>query len=144
MKYCDYVKKNIQSNLRNELIAKVLYLSKNIERFGSGLKRIDRICKDNGIKYGYENAKNGFKFIIYRNVKKNNMLEVDDDKEKTLNKTEKIVLDLLKKNPNITRQELADNIAKNIKTIQRTLDSLEKKRYIKRSGKTRSVKCVII
>ena len=66
----DYVKKNIQSNLRNELIAKVLYLSKNIERFGSGLKRIDRLCKENGIKYDYENAKNGFTFIIYRNVQK--------------------------------------------------------------------------
>lgn len=139
----DYVKKNIQSNLRNELIAKILYLSKNIERFGSGLKRIDRICKDNGIKYDYENAKNGFKFIIYRNVSKNNMLEVDDDKIKVLNKTERTVLELLKKNTNVTRQELADNIAKNIKTVQRTLDSLEKKGYIQKKGKTRAVEWIL-
>ena len=138
----DYVKKNIQSNLRNELIAKVLYLSKNIERFGSGLKRIDRLCKENGIKYDYENAKNGFTFIIYRNVQKKSAFKNDDNK-KVLNKTEKIVLELLKKNSNVTRQDLAVKIAKNIKTVQRTLDSLELKGYIQKKGKTRAVKWVL-
>ena len=60
-----------------------------------------------------------------------------------LNKTEKIVLELLKKNSNVTRQDLAVKIAKNIKTIQRTLDSLELKGYIQKKGKTRAVKWVL-
>ena len=139
----DYVNKNVQSNLRNELLAKVLYLSKNIERFGSGLKRIDRICKNNMIKYDYENTRNGFKFIIYRNALNNIIDETKNDKKKKLNKTEETVLKLLKKNPNVSRQELADNIAKSVKTIQRTLDSLENKSYIRKQGQTRAIKWII-
>lgn len=47
-------------------IAKILYLSKSIEQFGSGFKRINSLCNDAGIKYSYENRENGFKFVIYR------------------------------------------------------------------------------
>ena len=67
----------------------------------------------------------------------------NDDNKKMLNKTEKIVLELLKKNSNVTRQDLAVKIAKNIKTVQRTLDSLELKGYIQKKGKTRAVKWVL-
>lgn len=140
----DYVNKNVQSNLRNELIAKVLYLSKNIERFGSGLKRIDRMCKDNKIKYEYENTMNGFKFIIYRQVSKIARNKVNNNKTKTLTKTENTVLKLLKKDSNVSRQDLADKIIKNVKTVQRALDSLEKKGYIKKKGKTRAIEWTVI
>ena len=136
----DYVNKNVQSNLRNELIAKILYLSKNIERFGSGLKRIDRMCKEHKIKYNYENAKNGFKFIIYRNALKLSNNDAKDDEKKKMSKTEEMVLELLRKDSNVSRQALADNIAKNVKTIQRALDSLEEKGYITKKGKTRAIK----
>lgn len=139
----DYINKNVQSDLRNELIAKILYLSKNIERFGSGLKRIDRMCKDNKIKYDYENTRNGFKFIIYRKVLNNINGEVESNKSKELTRTEETVLRLLEKNSNVSRQELADNIAKSVKTIQRALDSLEDKGYIKRQGQTRATKWLI-
>lgn len=140
----DYVSKNVQSNLRNELIAKVLYLSKNIEQFGSGLKRIDRICKENKIKYNYENTKNGFKFIVYRNELKQANNKVKDYGMEKLSRTEEMVLKLLRIDSNVSRQDLADNIAKNVKTVQRALDSLEKKGYIKKKGKTRAVKWILM
>ena len=41
-----------------------MFLNKSIEKFGSGFKRIDSLCKDAGIEYLYENGQNGFKFII--------------------------------------------------------------------------------
>ena len=62
----EYIKDNIESEIRNAMIAKILYLNKSIEQFGSGFKRIDRLCNDAGIKYSYENKENGFKFIIHR------------------------------------------------------------------------------
>ena len=62
----EYVKYNLESEIRNPSIAKILFLSKTIEQFGSGFKRIDSLCKDAGIKYTYERSDNGFKFIIYR------------------------------------------------------------------------------
>ena len=44
-----------------------MFLNKSIEKFGSGFKRIDSLCKDAGIEYSYVNGENGFKFIIKRN-----------------------------------------------------------------------------
>jgi ATP-dependent DNA helicase RecG len=54
----DYINGNMESEIRNAAISKILYSSKYIEQFGSGLKRIDRLCKDSGIKYSYENKEN--------------------------------------------------------------------------------------
>ena len=51
----EYIKENIESEIRNATIAKILYLNKSIEQFGSGFKRIDNLCKNAGVKYSYEN-----------------------------------------------------------------------------------------
>lgn len=50
----EYIKKNVQSSIRNVSIAKILYLNNSIEQFGSGFKRISSLCKDAGVKYSYE------------------------------------------------------------------------------------------
>ena len=47
----DYIKGNVESEIRNATIAKILYLNKSIEQFGSGFKRIDSLCRDAGINY---------------------------------------------------------------------------------------------
>ena len=61
--------------------------------------------------------------------------------DKTSNKkidTDKLVLNLLKENPTKTREELANDIGKNIRTIQRALAKLSKEGKIKRIGSTRT------
>lgn len=46
------------------------------------------------------------------------------------------VLDLIKKNPSIRQQELADETGKSIRSIKRIMKSLQDKKYIRReSGK---------
>ena len=55
----EYIKKNIESEIRNEKIAKVLYTDKSIEQFGSGFKRINSLCSDAKLRYSYENSRNG-------------------------------------------------------------------------------------
>ncbi len=120
----DYIKKNLPSILRNKLIAKALYISKNIEEFGSGIKRVDALCKDAGIKYKFQNYELGFKAVIYRYSQKNI----------TLHETEKSILALLKQNPMMTRDELAERISKTVRTVQRTINSLRDKGIIERDG----------
>ena len=39
---------NFESVIRNATIAKILYLNKSIEQFGSGFKRINSLCKEAG------------------------------------------------------------------------------------------------
>ena len=102
-------------------------MDKSIEQFGSGFKRIDSLCKDAGIRYGYENMDNGFKFIIYRDT---NNVSINV----TINSTEQAVLSLLEMNPSMTRGEIAVKTSKTVRTIQRTLTSLKEKKFIERDG----------
>ena len=131
-----YIKGNYQSEIRNPLIAKILFLSKSIEQFGSGFKRIDSLCKDAGIKYSYENVDNGFKFILYRPQSISDIADVTYDVtyDSSLNDTERQVLAVLRHNPEISREEIADRVSKTVRTVQRALVSLTEKGYIKRVG----------
>ncbi len=132
----EYIKGNLESEIRNPQIAKLLFLSKSIEQFGSGFKRIDSLCKDAGIEYSYTNSENGFKFIIYRpqiisdiqNVTKGVTYEND------LTETERSVLAILKQNPESSRDEIATKISKTVRTVQRALVVLTDKGYIRRVG----------
>lgn len=128
----EYIKENIESEIRNATIAKILYLNKSIEQFGSGFKRIDNLCKNAGVKYSYENRENGFKFILFRPELQSDILSVTLDV--TLNGTEMAVLAILKQKPDSSRGEIADKISKTVRTVQRALDSLRDKGYIQRVG----------
>ncbi|MFQ8943440.1 MAG: Fic family protein, partial [Christensenellaceae bacterium] len=48
------------------LIAQTLYYSKNVESFGTGLKRIADACDAAGCKYKFEVLKSGFVVVFYR------------------------------------------------------------------------------
>ena len=128
----EYIKGNVESDIRNEKISKVLYTDKSIEQFGSGFKRINSLCRDAKIRYAYENSRNGFKFILYRPQIQSDIPSVTLDV--TLNGTEVAVLALLKQKPNSSREEIAEKISKTTRTVQRALDSLKGKGYIRRIG----------
>lgn len=128
----EYIEGNLESEIRNATISKILYLNKSIEQFGSGFKRIHSLCKDAGVKYSYKNTDNGFKFIIYRPQLQSDIQSVTLDV--TLNGTEMSVLVLLKQKPDSSRDEIAEKISKTVRTVQRALDSLRDKGYIERIG----------
>ena len=48
--------------------------------------------------------------------------------------TEQTVLAVLKQDPTISREEIAERISKTVRTVQRALVSLTDKGYIKRVG----------
>lgn len=132
-KPAEYVNKNLPSVIRNELIAKCLYLSKKIEKFGSGIQRMASLCTDANVKYKFVEEKGGFKLVLFRNNSVRDIPDVTSDV--TLSETEKTVLALLHRNPMQTRAELAEKTSKTVRTIQRTLDSLKEKGFIERTGK---------
>ncbi len=136
----EYIKKDLESEIRNPAISKILFLNHSIEKFGSGFKRIDSLCKDAGVKYSYENGQNGFKFIIKRNPITSDTADVTSDvttdvtSADELNLTEKTILAILKSKPDASRDELAEKASKTVRTVQRTLNSLRDKGYIEREG----------
>ena len=62
----DFIKGTGRSVHRNPLLAQIMYYSKDIESFGTGLKRIADACKDTGIKYEFAADSYGFTVIFYR------------------------------------------------------------------------------
>ena len=131
----EYIKGHYESVIRNAAIAKVLYLNKSIEQFGSGFKRIDSLCRDAGIRYAYQDDEQEFKFILCRPRIQSDIPSVTLDV--TLNGTEMSVLAILRQKPDSSRQEIADQISKTVRTVQRALDSLREKGYIERVGSRR-------
>lgn len=51
---------------RNPLITSILYYSKDVESFGTGLKRISDACKESECKFDFKILKSGFVVVFYR------------------------------------------------------------------------------
>ncbi|MHB2026913.1 MAG: ATP-binding protein [Elusimicrobiota bacterium] len=62
----DFIKGEERSILRNPLIAGVLFRTKDVEEWGSGLKRISEECAENGMKAAFKILKSGFLAIFQR------------------------------------------------------------------------------
>ena len=135
----DFATKHLSSIIRNELIAKVLYLCHDIESFGSGFKRVYTLCNQANVTCTYERTPVGFSFIFLRNNL--NISAPAPKKEQALplllSKTEKAIYDLLRNDPALSREELALEISKTPRTIQRALEGLKEKGLIERVGTAR-------
>lgn len=128
----EYVAGVLPSLPRNPLIAKTLYLGHKIEQFGSGLKRVAVLCDDADIAYEFTNLDVGFTVTLMRGPVER--IDADVAIEITLNSTEMAVLALLSQNPQQTRQELAEKISRTTRTVQRALNTLVAKGYVRREG----------
>ena len=62
----DFVSRDIHTFLRNETIARVLYLCKGVETFGSGIRKIYSLCNTAGVEIKYENTDTDFKMEFSR------------------------------------------------------------------------------
>lgn len=62
----DFISGNERPIRRNPLITSVLYYSKAVEGFGTGLKRIVDACQKADCRYAFKILKSGFVVIFYR------------------------------------------------------------------------------
>ena len=145
----DYIKKTEPSRPRNPLIAQTIYLSGEIEKWGTGIKNVYNKCKEENLKVKFEDRKTAFFVIIYRkdleglientekdlkndniNVNINDTINVNIK----LNKTEKTILEMVINNPNITQSEIAEKLNITKVTVNRNINKLKEKNIIKRIG----------
>lgn len=124
----DYIENNLSSRFRNPTIANVLFLMGYIESWASGLKKIDKSCKDKDIKYEFQNSFDGFLVIFYR---KNRPDLINNE---NLSENEKAVLNIIKNNQNIKLDEISLELNKTDRTIKRIIESLKEKDLIERVG----------
>lgn len=145
----DYIFGDEPSRPRNPLIAQTIYLSGEIERWGSGIKNVYEKCKEENIDIKFENRKTAFFVVIYRkdidelventekdlkndtiNVNINDTINVNIK----LNKTEKNILEMIKNKPDITQNEIAEKLDITKVTVNRNINKLKDKNIIKRIG----------
>lgn len=101
---------------RNPMIARTLYYSKDIESFGTGLKRIAEVCEEAGVRYEFQKLKNGFVVCFYRSSYKREestgKVRVNTGKVRVndmeLNEPQKRILRYVTEHTKITNRETCD------------------------------------
>ncbi len=128
----DFIKGTERSILRNPLIANTLYLSKDIERWGSGIRRIYNACKEEKVKVEFKELKSGFLIIFQRKAESPKRVLKEVLKELTDN--QKKILGAIDKNPKITSEELAGMVGISARKIRENIKKLKDERMVKRIG----------
>ena len=123
----DFLTGRERSYLRNPLIAETLYKTGDIEKWGSGLKRIDNVCKKAQIKTDFQLLKTGFLVTFYRKVMVNGS-------PKSSPKTENIIIQLMQSDKHITTESIAESIGISKRAVLKQIYKLKKQGKLKRIG----------
>ena len=122
------ISNNYESKTRNKLIALMFKECGLIEKYGSGISRIKKLCKAHGIaEPKFEELQKGFKVTIYK--KRLN---------EPLNEPLKSIHSIIQKNPNITKEELVKQTELSRATITRYIKKLKDINLIERVGSDKS------
>ena len=129
---------NYTSKSRNKLIAKAFKEAGLIERFGSGIYRIQQICKDYGvIEPVFEEIANGFQAVLFNeklNTKNKVTEKVTEQVTEKVTKNQQMILDYIIENPAITSRELANLVGISDVKIRVNIAKLKEKEILERIG----------
>lgn len=117
------------SLLRNPIIGNVFFRLKYIEKFGTGILRINRAYANALIKPSYQIFSNSIKVILP-------VISTDYN----LNETEKMLLAFLKNRNNLTRKEIEKLSGMEKTKIIRGLNNLIQKNIVQREGNARGTR----
>jgi len=134
--YLDGNKKPIR---RNRRITGVLYYSKDMETFATGLKRIKDLCDEAGCKVEFRTEKDDFVVAFYRNLRETwgtklsdmspnvtqDVTEAQDDKS-----LDERILELIKSDSKITTKSMAEKLGVSDRTVKRHIAAMSNVNYI--------------
>lgn len=129
----DFYEKNLKSYLRNQTIADALYLCKDVETCGHGLKKVYQLCKENNVNVSYIKNENDFT-IEFSRIDRNVINMVDEEINGEISNEEIAVLSILKHNKFAVKLDIIKETNLSSRTIDRIIKSLKNKDLIKRKG----------
>ncbi len=131
---------NYQAYARNKLLAEAFYLTGDIEKYGSGFKRIrDELRQYPTMNFDYNEIPNGF-FVELSYTKQKTTANIETFDKDTENVVENVVeneieiIKLLKINNQLSASDLAKRMTLTERSIQRYLKILKDRKAIKRIG----------
>lgn len=133
----DFFYRDLKSYLRNQSIADVLYLCKDVETCGHGLKKVYRLCKEAKVEISYINNENDFT-IEFSRTDRNKTDEINGEINGELSKEEFSVLTVFKTNKNAIKDEVIKQTGLSSRTIDRIIKSLKEKELLRRVGSNKN------
>ena len=128
----NFIEGSERSVKRNPLLAQLMYYSKDIESFGTGLRRITAACESTSVKVEFQMLKNGFAVVFYRSDEI--CTDADVGANVGVNETQQKMLELLKENPHLTAAQLGERIGITKRRIESNMTSLKKAGLLERIG----------
>ncbi len=119
---------------RNPLIAEAFYLTKDIERWGSGLRRIKEECDAAGVRVSFERVTTGFQVTFFRPESMGAEVSHGQDIPAVTQKTTQKIIEYLQANPSATRKEIASEIGITDEGVKYHLARLQAKGLLRRVG----------
>ena len=139
----DLLSGNYISKSRNKLIAKLFKEVGLIERYGSGIMRIMKICDEYGVMSPkFEEHCSGFRVTLYK-AKNSELGNVPGNVPENVpgNAPENVfqhriseIIKLIQENSQISMREMSIKLNVNIKTVKRDLQKLKQAGLLKRVG----------
>ena len=133
---------------RNKLITGVLYFSKDMETFATGLKRIKDLCDEAGCRVEFRMEKDDFVVVFYRNLREewNKTKDTDEtslgsttkrlprDYQETTKISTEIIKDIMRDNPTISASGIAKMIGLSVSGVQYHIKKMKASGEIEREG----------
>lgn len=133
----DFFSGHEHSILRNPLISETMYKSKDIERWGSGIKRIHDECSVAGVRVEFNRLKTGFAVIFYRpkweeseDLGKSSKKSKEKSKEKSREKIIRLIAD----NSTITTKEIVRITGLSSAGVEKNIRILKQQKRLRRIG----------
>lgn len=137
----DFFKKNLKSYLRNQSIADVLYLCKDVEACGHGLKKVFQLCNDYNVNISYINNEHDFT-IEFSRIDRNEVGEINGETNGETNgeisQEELAVLSVFKNNKSAIKEDIINETGYSSRTIDRIIRLLKDKELIRRIGSNKT------
>ena len=133
----DFINGSELSVKRNPLLAKLMYYVRDIESFGTGLKRIADACDAAGVKVEYKMLKLGFAVVFYRpdaSVFSDAAIGDSIGENVGENDTQKQIVMLMKQNPKISAKKIAEEIGIAPRNVEAHIKLLKQAGRIVRVG----------
>ena len=137
------------SRIRNEIIADIFLKAKFVEKWGTGILRVGELCRSANLEEpSYEIDETSFRVTIKRKALRNVPVNVPVNVpanvpvnvpvNKNLNETERMVLQHIVEQNNLTAKKMAEMMNVNEKTVKRAIAKLKEYGMIQRIGSDKS------
>ena len=120
------------SELRNPLIAEAFHRTGAVEVWGRGTNRVIAECKAHGILPPTFEERQGWMLVTFH--ARIAQVEAGGGTEKSSEKSSEKILDLVRKNPEVSAREIAEALALTSRAVEKQVGKLKKEGRLKRIG----------